>query len=92
MEVYLETNKNHIESFSKLNEYMLDQIKASGMTIVKVPDAREIKSTIKFDLSHDKAQSLASAIQIQYLPNTHQLVGLKTYSQIVESSFELSKG
>lgn len=47
---------------------------------------------MKFNISEEKAQSLASNIQIQYLPQTHQLIGLKTYSQIVENSFDLIKG
>ena len=35
---------------------------------------------------------MASDIQIQYLPNTHQLIGYKTYAEIVEKSFDLLKG
>jgi hypothetical protein len=52
-------------------------------------EIREIKSTVKFELPD--AQSIAAGIEIQYLPNTHQLIGLKTYSQIVDKSFDLLK-
>lgn len=30
-------------------------------------------------------------MDIQYIPGTHQLVGLKTYNQIVEKTYDLIK-
>ena len=52
---------------------------------------REIKSTVLFTLSEELAQSIAAKIEIQYIPNTIELIGLKTYSQIVDKSFDLVK-
>ena len=55
------------------------------------PEMREIKSTVLFTLSEELAQSIAAKIEIQYIPNTIELIGLKTYSQIVDKSFDLVK-
>lgn len=49
----------------------------------KAPEVKEIKATVDFKLSEEKAGKLASEVEIQYIPGTHQLVGLKTYNQIV---------
>lgn len=76
--------KNQIEFFN-------EKIKESGFELEKPVEIREIKSTVKFELSEEKAQSLAASVEIQYIPNTHQLIGLKTYSHIVDKSFELLK-
>lgn len=76
--------KNQIEFFN-------EKIKESGFELEKPVEIREIKSTVKFELSEEKAQTLAASVEIQYIPNTHQLIGLKTYSQIVDKSFELLK-
>ena len=72
-------------------EFYNEKIKESGFEVEKPVEIREIKSTVKFELSEDKAQSIAASVEIQYLPNTHQLIGLKTYSQIVDKSFDLLK-
>ena len=72
-------------------EFFNEKIKESGFEFEKPVEIREIKSTVKFELSEEKAQSLAASVEIQYIPNTHQLIGLKTYSQIVDKSFELLK-
>ena len=72
-------------------EFFNEKIKESGFKLEKPVEIREIKSTVKFELSEEKAQSLAASVEIQYIPNTHQLIGLKTYSQIVDKSFELLK-
>lgn len=37
------------------------------------------------------AGKLASEVDIQYIPGTHQLVGLKTYNQIVDKTYDLIK-
>lgn len=50
-----------------------------------------MKSTVKFELAEDQAQSMAAGVDIQYLPNTQQLIGIKTYSQIVDKSYDLLK-
>lgn len=72
-------------------EFFNEKIKESGFEFEKPVEIKEIKSTVKFELPEDKAQSIAAAVEIQYLPNTHQLIGLKTYSQIVDKSFDLLK-
>lgn len=72
-------------------EFFNEKIKESGFELEKPIEIREIKSTVKFELPEGKAQSIAAGIEIQYLPNTHQLIGLKTYSQIVDKSFDLLK-
>ena len=72
-------------------DFYNEKIKESGFEVEKPVEIREIKSTVKFELAEDKAQSIAANIDIQYLPNTHQLIGLKTYSQIVDKSFDLLK-
>ena len=50
-----------------------------------------IKSTVKFTISDDAATKLASAIDIQYLAGTNKLISIKTYSQIIDSTFTLIK-
>ena len=57
----------------------------------KPPEIKEIKATVDFKLSEEKAGKLASEVQIKYIPGPHQLVGLKTYNQIVQKSFDLIK-
>ena len=51
--------------------------------IEKPPEPKEVKATVDFNISEDKAVKIASEIEIQYIPGTHQLIGLKTYNQIV---------
>lgn len=57
----------------------------------KMPELEKIKSTVKFTISEDKATKLASAIDIQYLAGTKQLISFKTYSQLVDSTLTLIK-
>lgn len=47
------------------------------------------KSTVSFNITEDKIMTVAPKIETQYIPNTHQLIGLKTYAQIVDGSFEV---
>lgn len=68
-----------------------EKIEESGFEFEKPVELKEIKSTVNFVLPEDKAQTIAAGVEIQYLPNTHQLIGLKTYSQIVDKSFDLLK-
>jgi hypothetical protein len=72
-------------------EFYNDKIKESGFQFEQPLELKEIKSTVNFVLPEDKAQTIAAGVDIQYLPNTHQLIGLKTYSQIVDKSFDLLK-
>lgn len=51
----------------------------------------KIKSTVKFNISDEAVTKLASSIDLQYLPNTKQLIGVKTYTQLVDSTFTLIK-
>lgn len=73
----------------KFNDFVKEKIKDSGYVPEKIPEIN-IKATVKFDLSEDLASKLASEIKIENIPNT-SLIGLKTYSQIVDSSFTLIK-
>ena len=87
----MEKNKEHLGALAKHIEYLNDKIKDSGFVMEKAPEPKEIKATVKFELSEDKASKLASEVEIQYIPQTHQLVGLKTYNSIVEKSYDLIK-
>jgi hypothetical protein len=84
-------NELFLTEMRKQIEFFNEKIKESGFEVEKPIELREIKSTVKFELPEDKSQSIAANIEIQYLPNTHQLIGLKTYSQIVDKSFDLLK-
>lgn len=74
---------------SKFNDFVKEKVKDSGYVPEKIPEVN-IKATVKFDISEDMASKLASDIKIEHIPNTN-LIGLNTYSRIVDNSFTLVK-
>lgn len=45
----------------------------------------------KFSFRDDKLNELVTNIKVQHIPDTNQLISIKTYSQIVESSVDLAE-
>lgn len=84
-----DVNENALK-FQELTEYVNNKIKSSGL-YQEPQEPKELVSTVKFQISEEKIQNIASNVQIQYLHGTHDLVSMKTYAQIVEGSFELIK-
>ena len=89
-EEYIAKNQAFLEEMKKFNDYVRERVKESGFVPEKIPDIN-IKATVKFNINEDLASKLAGDIKIENIPNT-SLIGLKTYSQIVDSSFTLIKG
>ena len=90
-EVYTAKNQEIVAELAKYTQFLDKKLKDSGFVPEKQPEPKEIKATVDFKISEEKAGKLASEVEIQYIPGTHQLVGLKTYNQIVEKSYELIK-
>jgi len=44
---------------------------------------------LKFTFDAEKVAELAKSVKVHYLPSTDNLIGLKTYSELVEASTEL---
>lgn len=44
---------------------------------------------LKFIFDKDKVAQLAKAIQVQYMPATDNLIGIKTYIELIDASVEL---
>lgn len=44
---------------------------------------------LKFTFDKSRVAELAKAIQIQYLPSTDNLIGIKTYMELIDASVEL---
>ena len=68
---------------------MEERIKESGYVEEK-PVESLLSATVKFNLSDQLATKIASNIKIEYIPGT-AYIGLRTYSQIVEGTYDLIK-
>lgn len=84
---YINRNNVFLEELKKYAALVDEKIKDSGYVPEKPVDT-QIKATVKFNLSEEQASQIASKIKIEYIPGT-SYIGLKTYSQIVEGSYEL---
>ena len=45
-----------------------------------------------YKFQNDKLNEIASQIQVMHIPNTKDMISIKTYTQIVEGSVELAEG
>lgn len=70
-------------------EYFEKKTEESGFKAEPVIESKELKATVNFNLPEETASKIASEVEIQYLPQTNKLIGLKTYSQIVDGTFRL---
>lgn len=86
---YESKNTIFVEELKKFTEFVDNKIKESGYVPEVVPEF-SIKATVKFNLDESKASQLASDIKIENIPGT-SMIGLNTYKQIVDSSFNLIK-
>lgn len=67
-------------------EFVNNKIKSSGL-YEEPPEPKELASTVKFTIPEDRVHTTASAVQIQLLHGTVDLIGMKTYAQIVEGCY-----
>lgn len=88
-EEYTSKNQVFLAELNKFNEFMKEKIKESGYVPEKIPEFN-IKATVKFDIDESVASQLAGDIKIEHIPNTN-MIGLNTYKQIVDSSYNLIK-
>lgn len=66
----------------EVSEFVNNKIKSSGL-YEDPPEPRVLYATVNFVIPEDRVHTTASAIQIQKLIGTTDLIGMKTYAQIV---------
>lgn len=88
-EAYSQKNKEFIAEMKGFIEYFEKKTEESGFKAEPVIESKELKATVNFNLPEETASKIASEVEIQYLPQTNKLIGLKTYSQIVDGTFRL---
>jgi hypothetical protein len=70
--------------------FLNEKIQLTGL--YEEPSApKELVSTFKHIFEEEKLEKAKNTIQIQYFPGTVELIHITTYSQIVDSTFEVIK-
>lgn len=85
---YVTEVKTHTSKLKEVTEFVNNKIKSSGL-YEEPPEPKELVSTVKFTIPEDRVHTTASAVQIQLLPGTPDLIGMKTYAQIVDGCYEV---
>lgn len=87
---YISVNNDAIARTSDTVNYLKEKIQSSGL-YEELPPPKELVSTFKHSFDEEKLETAKKAIQIQYFPGTVELIHITTYSQIVDSTFEVIK-
>lgn len=86
----MSVNKTAVEKTGDAVAYLKEKIQLTGLYEEPQPP-KELVSTFKHKFEEEKLEAAKKAVQVQYFPGTVDLIHITTYSQIVDTTFEVIK-